>query len=119
MAKLFNKTKNQVLAEKLDIATSFVARSKGLLTHTHLAQDEGLWIKPCGSIHTFFMKFTIDAAFVDRDLKVQAVYRKLRPWKLAWPMSFAAQSVFELSSGRLDETRTEIGDQLYVVTENS
>ena len=115
MAKLMNKTKNKLVAPEIAIATSFYSRGRGLLGRKLLPREEGLWIKPCKSIHTFFMNFPIDAAFVDKNLRVLAVYGKLNPWRLAMPMNFKVHSVFELAGGVLTETETEIGDELYVV----
>ena len=119
MAQLVNKTKNQILAARLETARGFLERSRGLLGRKSIGREEALWISPCPSIHTFFMKFAIDCVFVDRDLKVKAVYHRVKPWRLAWPLNFSVRSVVELAEGKLAETGTEIGDQLYVATENS
>jgi uncharacterized protein len=117
--RLVNQTKNQIVVQDLKVATGFFERGQGLLGKARLEREEALWITPCRSIHTFFMKFAIDAAFVDKNLKVRAIYRRVSPWRLAIPFSFTVRSVIEMSSGRLEETGTEIGDQLYVVTENT
>ena len=42
----------------------------GLLGRSELAEGEGLWIQPCNSIHTWFMRFPIDAIFFDKTGKV-------------------------------------------------
>jgi uncharacterized protein len=116
VARLLNQTKNQTLASELSVAGFGLSGAKGLLGRESLDEREALWIKPCRSIHTFFMKFPIDVAFVDKQLKVRAIYHHVVPGRLKMPLSFAVQSVFELSAGRLSETKTEVGDQLYVVT---
>jgi uncharacterized protein len=119
MATLMNKSKNEIVAKDLKIARSYLARGKGLLGRKTLPATEALWINPCRSIHTMFMNFTIDAAFVDRNLTVRAVYHGLTPWRLVMPFSWKVHSVFELAQGVLRQTRTEVGDQLYVVAEDS
>ncbi len=120
MAKLMNKTKNKTVIPNLEIAKSYYSRGRGLLGRKHLGRAEGIWIKPCRSIHTFFMNFTIDAAFVDKNLRVRAIYPRLTPWRMAMPLNFfSVESVFELAEGILTETGTEIGDELYVVAEDS
>lgn len=119
LARLLNKTKNQVLASDLREARTWLSRAKGLLGRDAIARNEALWINPCTSIHTVWMKFRIDAAFVDQDLKVRAVYHGLAPWRLAMPLKFGVRSVIELAPGVLKETNTEVGDQLHVVAENT
>jgi uncharacterized membrane protein (UPF0127 family) len=117
--KLRNKTQNDSeIACDLRVARTFLERSTGLLGRAHLPVGEALWIQGtkylgCNSIHTLFMRFAIDAVFVDRDLKVKKVYRGLGPWKLTWPVS-GAHSVFELPAGTLKQAPVAVGDQLHV-----
>lgn len=116
--KLTNKSNNTELAGHVVIAQSFWERTRGLLGRTSLPTGEALWIQGgkfvgCNSIHTLFMKFSIDAVFVDRQLVVKKIYRNLKPWKMTWPAPMA-QSVFELPSGTLSRIRIDIGDQLHV-----
>ncbi|TML60208.1 MAG: DUF192 domain-containing protein, partial [Actinobacteria bacterium] len=56
---------------------------KGLLGRTSLPDGEGLLLKPCGSVHTFFMRFPIDVVFLDRELSVVAVSAEVAPWRTA------------------------------------
>ena len=75
-----------------------------------------MWIAPCSGIHTFFMRFAIDAIFVDRALRVVRVRRSLRPWRLV-PFVLGARSVFELPAGTLAGLGLERGDVLVVEPE--
>ncbi len=104
-----------VLASNLETADSLVSRTKGLLGRQNLPAGEGLWIKRCNSIHTFFMRFSIDAIFVDQNLKVISTYQDLKPWRMTW-LHLKASSVFELPSGTLKESVADIepGDQLSI-----
>ncbi len=113
MALLKNKTKDIVLASDLKVAKSIWARTKGLLGHKSLPKEEALWITPCSSIHTCFMKFPIDVAFVDRNLKVTRISTSVKPWRFVFS-TFKSESVFEFSSGVLKPDRIEVGDELYV-----
>ncbi|WII70625.1 DUF192 domain-containing protein [Bdellovibrio sp. 22V] len=113
MTALQNKTTNQTLIPKLEVARSFAARGKGLLGRSSLAEDQALWILHCNSIHTFFMKFSIDCVFVDKNLKVKAVYQDVRPWRLVLPV-WGASSVIEMASGSVSKMKLSVGDQLYV-----
>jgi len=117
--QLLNRTKNSIqVASEVELATSFVCRSVGLLGRAKLPQGNALWIQgtkfiACNSIHTFFMRFAIDVLFVDRELKVKKVYRNLVPWRMTWPVN-SAFSVFELPAGTLQSISVEVGDQLHV-----
>ncbi|MGZ3775267.1 MAG: DUF192 domain-containing protein [Pseudobdellovibrionaceae bacterium] len=113
MATLMNKTTNEVLISHLEIAQTFATRGKGLLGRTFLESHHALWIHRCNSIHTFFMKFSIDCVFVDKNLKVKALYEDIHPWKLVWPV-WGATSVIEMASGSIGKMKIKVGDQLYV-----
>lgn len=112
--KLINKTKNSELASDVKIADSFIDRLVGLLGQTNLPLGKSLWIKRCTSIHTFFMKFTIDAVFVDKNLIVKKKVSGMKPWRHT-TLSWQAASVFELPAGTIQKSKTEVGDQLDVV----
>jgi uncharacterized membrane protein (UPF0127 family) len=85
--------------DDLDIrtASSFLQRLAGLLGRCGLAPHEALWLVPCSNIHTAFMRFTIDAVFLDREGVVVAVVPGLRPWRAA--AALRAHSCLELAAG--------------------
>ena len=85
-------------------------RRTGLLKHERLAPGEGLWIVPCESVHTFFMKFAIDLVYLDKQKKVKKIRHAVGPWRMS--ACFSAHSVLELPAGTLKETGTEPGDEL-------
>lgn len=113
MATLVNKTTNQVLIPHLEVAQTFWKRGKGLLGRSSLREDGALWIPRCNSIHTFFMKFSIDCVFVDSNLKVKAIYQDVQPGRLVLPV-WGASSVIEMAAGASSKVNVSVGDQLYV-----
>lgn len=113
MAKLWNKTKNLTLAENVEVASNMWTRARGLLGRKELPETEALWILRCNSIHTFFMRFPIDVAFVSHDLVVKKVATDVRPGSWLWPV-WSARHVFEFAAGTLREDRVKVGDQLHV-----
>lgn len=70
-------------------------------------------LKPCYQIHTWFMGFPIDAAFLDRDNRIIAILTELRPFRISG-MYMKARSVLELPAGTIKRTRTEVGDRLVI-----
>lgn len=105
-----NVTRNVSLGQKVRIATSFVDRAIGLLSTSSLGPGEGLWISPCSSVHTFFMRFPIDILFLNQEGIVIGC-GTLSPWRISkWYLK--SRGVLELSAGTLDQTKTGIGDHV-------
>ncbi len=73
-------------------------RTRGLLGRRGLEPGEGLWLRPCRQVHTMFMRFAIDAVFLDRELTVVGVCSPLAPWRLS-PIFWRARSCLELAAG--------------------
>jgi uncharacterized protein len=108
--KVSNVTRGTVLAERVETADRGATRRKGLLGRDGLAPGEGLWIVPCESVHTFFMRFPIDLVYVDRNRRVRKVRSGVPPWRLSACLS--AHSVIELAAGAVRASKTEPGDDL-------
>lgn len=68
-----NITRGTMLASSLEVADTGPARNKGLLKRDGLAPGGGLWIVPCQSVHTFFMRFPIDLVYIDGRKRVKKV----------------------------------------------
>lgn len=62
-------------------ARSARERLAGLLGTAVLAADEGLWIAPCGGVHTAFMRMPIACALLDATGRVLRVADPLPPWR--------------------------------------
>ena len=81
-----------------EVARSFWARVKGLIGRRGLPPGRGLLILRCNAIHTFFMRFAIDATFYDREDRVVKVVRNIRPWRpFVWG-GFRAVKVLETAA---------------------
>ena len=111
--KIANLDKNSELANAAEIARTSSARQKGLLGRTRLPEGGGLWIIPCESVHTFFMKFSIDLVYIDRKNVVRKVCRNVRPWRLS--ACLTAHSIIELPVGTIDRSHTAPGDQIEIL----
>ena len=86
-----------VVCERCLLAETPLARLRGLLGRSDLPAGEGLLLRPAGSIHTAFMRFPIDAVFLDRVDRVLKVARELPPWRMAGCRG--ARAVLELPAG--------------------
>ena len=85
------------VCERCVIARSPLAKMRGLLGRSRLDQGEGLLLKGASSIHTAFMRFPIDAVFLDADQVVVKVAADVRPWRAS--VRLRARSVLELPAG--------------------
>lgn len=109
--KIFNKSKNILIADQVSLADTFWSRMKGLLGRPWLNTGEALIITRCQSIHMFFMRFAIDALFVDKNKCVVGLVKNIKPFRLS-PVFFKSRCVIELEVGTIAATQTSLGDQL-------
>ena len=108
--RVLNLTRNTVLATCMEVADSAAKRNKGLLGRESLAPGEGLWIRPCEAVHTFWMRFPIDLVYLDRKRRIRKLVSEVPPWRLSGCLT--AHSVLELPAGTIRDTRTQRGDTL-------
>lgn len=111
---LLNESKGIILTDRLFIAKSFLQRARGLMLKKELAQEEGLLIVPCNSIHMLFMRFPIDAVFLTKDLTVLKIINQVKPWLSVAYCRNAFQTI-ELPAGKAVSSNIEIGDQLKIL----
>jgi uncharacterized membrane protein (UPF0127 family) len=105
-----NQNRNAILGHSIEVANTSAARRAGLLGRNRLEPGEGLWISPCESVHTFFMKFPIDLVYIDKSRRVRKVRHAVPPWRLS--MCLSAHSILELPAGTAKQTGTAAGDLL-------
>jgi len=108
--QIMNVTKNKLLVSELRVADTFLSRLKGLLGKAGLQPGEGLLIRPCNSVHTIGMRFTIDIIFADANHRVVKTVSDLGPGKAT--MCRPGCYVVELPAGVLAATGTVVGDYL-------
>ena len=104
-----------VVCERCVLADNPWTRLKGLLGRRGLDEGEGLLIRPTGSIHMFFMRFPIDAVFLDRELRVLKVASDLKPWRTA--AKRGAKQVLEIAAGEAARRGVEPGQRLVLAEE--
>ena len=79
--------------------TNALERMRGLLWRPPPGPEEGLLIAPCGAVHTAGMRYAIDLAFLDREMRVRKLVSVLAPWRTA--ACKGAHHTLELRSGAL------------------
>lgn len=97
-----------ILADKVSIANNFVKRFLGLMGKKSLGNGEGLLLLNSPSIHCFFMKISIDAIYLSRDMKVLGI-ETLKPWSIGKHFRKTAH-VLELREGTA--LKVKVGDTI-------
>lgn len=108
-----NTRNGRVIAHDLLSAFDSKSRRVGLLRHDSFPQGAAMLIAPSNAVHTFFMRFPIDIAFITRDGTVVKVCPSVQPWRIA--AAIRAYGVVELPAGTLAACDTVAGDVLAVV----
>jgi hypothetical protein len=93
-----------------EVADHPLVRMRGLIGRRALSAGEGMLLSPAPAIHTAFMRFSIDAVFLDRDMQVVGIVEQLGPWRLA--SKHGARSVLELAAGECARRNVQVGDTL-------
>jgi uncharacterized membrane protein (UPF0127 family) len=103
----------KVLADELEVP-GLIGISVGLMFRRTLEPGRGMWLAPCNGIHMLFMRFPIDAVFLDSNERVKKVYRRLPPWYGVVWLVWGAHSVLELPPGSTADIDLQRGDQVVI-----
>ena len=109
----FKTPTNQIIS--LEMADTFFKRFCGLMLRKGLAKGCGLYLAPCASIHMMFMRFAIDAVYVDETFTIKKIVHHLRPW-IGCSWCLGARGVIELPSGAAEALALERGQKLVPTT---
>lgn len=98
---------------KIEKADTFFKRLRGLIGRKNLPQGYGLMIVPCNSIHMLFMKFDIDAIFIDKNFVIKKIVENVKTWT-GLAFCFGAWAVVEVSAGEASRLNLAVGQKLEV-----
>lgn len=111
---LKNLDTDEVISRTVIIANHFITRLKGLMFTRELPTESSMYIYPCSGIHTFFMNYKIDVLYLDIHNKILAVDENMRPGRVGRIIK-GAVAVVELPGGRIEKTKTKIGQTVEFV----
>lgn len=106
-----NLTTGRTVAKRVWLADTMFFRLRGLLGCQCLEADQGLLLVPCGNIHTFGMKFSIDIIHGQRDGTVCKIVTNLRPDRIG-PLVVRGYFVLELPANTVKEQGIQVGHRL-------
>jgi len=95
----------------IEVAKTFLQRFLGLMGRSE--GDYGLLITPCDSIHMFFMKFPIDAIFLNKKGIITSIHSNVKPGRFALGGK-GAYSVIEIPASKCIGEKLVKGEQLII-----
>jgi uncharacterized membrane protein (UPF0127 family) len=104
----------RLVADQVATAESIWSRTLGLMFRSELPPGHGLCLRPCNSIHMFFMRIPLDVAFVDKEGRVVHTLHDIRPWRMSKIVRKAAAAI-ELPTGTLAQAGVQTGMILRMV----
>ncbi len=113
---IIKKNNGEIVCENAVLADGFFERAQGLMFSDNIPhQGDGMLIKPCNSIHTFFMNYDLHIIFMDSKNKVIKVIKNMKPWRMT-RMYFTSHQVLELKTDR--DVNVSVGEVLEVLCTN-
>lgn len=111
--QIVNGRNRRLVCSRAVRADAFWQRARGLMFRGDWGETDGLLLQPCSSVHTFWMRMTIDVCFLDREGRVTRVFPGLPPWRMAGG-GRGSRDTLELPVGGLDRAGVVVGDRLTI-----
>ena len=109
------------VADRCELAESFLARLRGLIGRKSLEAGEGMLFPRCNDIHMWFMSIPIDVVFLKpgasgdgRLHEVCSTREELRPWRALPVRDGSARDTLELPAGTVRKHKIAAGDILCI-----
>ncbi len=112
LAKVYKS--DLLILDEVELADTFMKRFMGLMFRKGMPQNHGLLLKPCNEIHTFSMRFPIDAVFLNSEGTILKIEAAMMPNKIGKTVK-QAKSVLELCAHTAEKYRLQVGDVLKII----
>jgi uncharacterized protein len=103
----------ELLVMHVIIASSFTKKLFGLILEDRLDKDSCFFINASNSIHTMWMRYSLDVLFLDEKDNVLRCIEKIPPFRCT-PFVKNAKKVIELYPGSIALKKIRIGDLLEI-----
>jgi uncharacterized protein len=116
--EVYNVSRGATLGTHIAVAANPWQRFRGLMGERALADGCGLLIRPCNSIHMFFMRLPLDVLYCGTSgpdgAPVLRLLTGIKPWRVG-PIVRGSKFVLELPVGAIERTGTRINDFIRLV----
>jgi uncharacterized membrane protein (UPF0127 family) len=113
MVEVRNARNGLLLGDRVRKTRGAREGSRGLVGRRGIERGEGLWIVGTMGVHSFGMRFPIDVAYLDGDLRIVHVIERMLPRRVG-RVSLRTETVLELPAGTLAATQTRQGDAVEI-----
>ncbi len=113
MSVVVARNNTNVIANDAIMADTFFGRLTGLLPKKTLIEGEGMILKPCKQVHTYFMSYNIDVIFLDGDNNIIYLHENMEPGHVT-PYIKKATAVLEVPEGTIYRWTLRVGDALEI-----
>lgn len=90
-------------------ARGFWQRFRGLMFSAQLPADQAFFIPRCTSVHTCFMRYSIDLVYVDAKGVIVSLAPHVKPWRMS-RAGKPARHVVELAAGGIARSGMCVGN---------
>lgn len=95
---------------EISVADTLLSRLKGLLGTKSLAENKGLLLRDCNSVHMIGMLYALDIVYLDKNGMILKMVENLKPWQVS--CCWSAVDTLEIKSGTVQRYCWKIGDTL-------
>ena len=104
----------RILFPRLDVARAFIPRLLGLLRYPRMPEGLAVLFPQCRAVHTFFMRFPIDIAFLSEDYRVVEMYPAVSEGRLITNRKGGGRHTLEAAAGLFQQLNLNHHEQLEI-----
>lgn len=83
-------------------AETLISKTLGVIGWKDFGKSNGMILTETNSIHTFFVRFTLDLVFLDKEMKIIRLVKNLKPFSIS-PIVWRAKHVLEMPAGSIEK----------------
>ncbi len=100
--------------KKVSRADNLLAKGLGVIGWKDFGNRNGLLLTGTNSIHTYFVRFSLDLVFLDKNMKVIKLLKNLKPFRFS-PIVWSAKHVLEMPNHSIEKFSIKVGDEINMV----
>jgi hypothetical protein len=99
---------------KIQTTKNLWQKGMGVIGWRDFGDKNGLLLTNTNSIHTFFVRFSLDLVFLDQKMKIIRLVENLKPFSFS-PIVWKARHVLEMPAGSIKKSSLKTGDSVHLI----